>query len=396
MSDPATTARLFEGGPGPETTLANAAAWAVEAAIHELSMGMSAVNIAGLLPSFMGVGGTASAETGAVLNTLAGVMGAHCLKQQLVALSASELYAAARAGLIPSEIIDANRVECANDVAINPLVLGALTGRIAELTAEYGMYWAQNASVGSAYGSGLNSLTTALLSTPPPAAMGANPAGPAMMAGSVVEQAGTSTATTAARATAEYASTGMEGVGSAGGGMDQVIGSVTQALGSAVQPLTGMFQSVPQMFQGLTGLPQMLMGAFGGMFGGMGGGEASMAGRMPGGEAVRALSGAGGGAGAVSAGGGGAGGGAVGGGGGAPGLTQFTRPASSFEPEGGRASGLKPGLLNPAEVRTGPVTTGGAGMPAPAGMLGRGQGDEGKKEVQHARIVVAGNGTDDR
>ena len=130
--------------------------------------------------------------------------------------------------------------------------------------------------------------------------------------------------------------------------------------------------------------------------GGMGGGEASMAGRMPGGEAVRALSGAGGGAGAVSAGGGGAGGGAVGGGGGAPGLTQFTRPASSFEPEGGRASGLKPGLLNPAEVRTGPVTTGGAGMPAPAGMLGRGQGDEGKKEVQHARIVVAGNGTDDR
>ncbi len=396
MSDPATTARLFEGGPGPETTLANAAAWAVEAAIHDLSMGMSAANIAGLLPNFMGVGGTASAETGALLNTLAGVMGAHCLKQQLIAQSAAELYAAARAGLIPSAIIDANRIECANDVALNPLVLGALTGRIAELTAEYGMYWAQNASVGSAYGSGLNSLTTALLSTPPPAAMGANPAGPAMMAGSVVEQAGTSTATTAARATAEYASTGMEGVGSAGGGMDQVIGSVTQALGSAVQPLTGMFQSVPQMFQGLTGLPQMLMGAFGGMFGGMGAGEAGMAGRMPGGEAVRALAGAGGGSGA-GPGGGGAGGAAVGGGGGggAPGLTQFTRPASSFEPEGGRATGLKPGLLNPAEVRTGPVT-GGGGMPAPAGMLGRGQGEEDKKAVQHARIVVAGNAVDDR
>ncbi|HNM86050.1 MAG TPA: hypothetical protein PKI77_16190, partial [Mycobacterium sp.] len=94
---------------------------------------------------------------------------------------------------------------------------------------------------------------------------------------------------------------------------------------------------------------------------------------------------------------GGAGGAAVGGGGGggAPGLTQFTRPASSFEPEGGRATGLKPGLLNPAEVRTGPVT-GGGGMPAPAGMLGRGQGEEDKKAVQHARIVVAGNAVDDR
>ena len=390
LSDPATTARLFEGGPGPDTTLANAAAWAVEAAIHDLSMGLSAVNIAGLLPNFMGVGGTASAETGTVLNALAGVMGGHCLKQQLIALSASELYAAARAGLIPSAIIDANRIECANDVALNPVVLGALTGRIGELTAEYGMYWAQNASVGSAYGSGLNTLTTALLSTPPPAAMGANPAGPAMMAGSVVEQAGTSTATTAARASAEYASKGMEG---AGGGMEQVMGTMTQTLGSAVQPLTGMFQSVPQMFQGLTGLPQMLMGAFGGMFGGSGAGEAAMAGRMPGGEAVRAFAGAGGGSGAVS-GAGGAGGGSVGaGGGGAPGLTQFTRPASSFEPEGGRATGLKPGLLNPAEVRTGPVTSGGSGVPVSpaAGMLGRGQGEEDKKEVQHARIVVAGH-----
>ncbi len=370
--------------------MANAAAWAVEAAIHDLSMGLSAVNIAGLLPNFMGVGGVASADTGALLNALAGVMGGHCLKQQLIAVSASELYAAARAGLIPSTIIDANRVECANDVAINPVVLGALTGRIGELTAEYGEYWAQNASVGSAYGSGLNSLTTALLSTPPPAAMGANPAGPAMMASSVVEQAGTSTATGAARATSEFASTGMQGAGTASGGMEQMMGTMTQSLGSAIQPLTGMFQSVPQMFQGLTGLPQMLMGAFGGMFGGSGAGEAGMAGRMPGGEAVRALAGAGGGG---ISGGGGAGGGSVGaGGGGAPGLTQFTRPASSFEPEGGRATGLKPGLLNPAEVRTGPVSTGASGMGAsPAGMLGRGQGEEGKKEVQHARIVVAGN-----
>lgn len=392
MSDPATTARLFEGGPGPQTTLANAAAWAVEAAVHDLSMGLSAINITSLIPNFMGIGGTASAETGALLNALAGVMGGHCLKQQLIALAASELYAAARAGLIPSAIIDANRVECANDVALNPIVLGALTGRITELTAEYGVYWAQNASVGSAYGSGLNSLTTALLSTPPPAAMGANPAGPAMMAGSVAEQAGTSTATTAARATAEYASSGMEGAGSAGGGMQQVVGSVTQALGSAVQPLGGMFQSVPQMFQGLSGLPQMLMGAFGGMFGGMGAGETGLAARVPAGEAVRALAGGAGG-GTVGTGGGGAGGSVGGVGGGTPGLTQFTRPASSFEPEGGRATGLKPGLLNPAEIRGGPVTSGGAGMPvSPAGLLGRGQGEEHKKEVQHARIVAAGDG----
>ena len=87
----------------------------------------------------------------------------------------------------------------------------------------------------------------------------------------------------------------------------------------------------------------------------------------------------------------------MGGGGGAPGLTQFTRPASSFEPEGGRASGLKSGLLNAAEVRSGPVTSGGAGMPvSPAGMLGRGNSEENKPDVQHARIVVDGDFRNDR
>ncbi len=393
-SDPSTTAKLFEGGPGPETTLANAAAWAVEAAIHDLSMGLSAINIASLLPNFMGVGGTASAETGAMLNALVGVLGGHCLKQQLVSLAAAELYAAARAGLIPSEIVDENRVECAADVLANPYVLGALTGRIGELNGEYGMYWAQNASVGSAYGTGLNTLTAALMAPPPPAGLGANPAAPALMASSVAENAATNTATATARATGEAATTGMQGAG----GMDQMVGSVTQDLGSAIQPLTGMFQSVPQAFQGLASLPQSLMGAFGGMFGGMGAEDGAMGARVPAMDVGRALPGAGAGGGAGIGGGAGSVGGGAGGG--APGLSSFTRPASSFEPEGGRATGLKLGLLNAAELRGGPVTSGsvgGAGMPvSPAGMLARGQGEGDSKDVQHARIVVAGDDRGDR
>ena len=390
------TALLFEGGPGPATTLANAAAWAVEAAIHDLSMGLSAMNITSLLPNFMGVGGAASAETGAMLNALVGALGGHCLKQQLVSLAAAELYAAARAGLMPSEIIDANRVECAADVVANPFVLGALTGRIGELNVEYGTYWAQNASVGTAYGTGLNTLTAALMSPPPMAGMGANPAAPALMASSVAENAATNTATATARATGEFATTGMQG---SAGGMEQVVGSVTQGLGSAIQPITGMFQTVPQMFQVLASLPQTLMGAFGGMFGGMGADDAGMDTRVSALDAARALPGAGGGAGIEPGGGGGAGG--IGsGGGGAPGLSSFTRPASSFEPEGGRASGLKAGLLNPAELRGGPVTSGRSAVPAcrcrPAGMLGRGQGEGDKRDVQHARIVVGGDDRVDR
>ena len=263
-TDPSTIAKMFELGLGPEATLAAAAAWAVEAGMNDLSMGLSAVNIASLMPNFLGVGGIASAGSGSMLNALAGVMGGHCLKQQLIALAAAELYGATRAGLIPSAIIDANRVECAADITANPWVLGALTGRIAELQGEYGTFWAQNASLGTAYGTTLNTLTSALLATPPPPAVGSNPAGSALMAGSVVQDAGTSSVTAGARAGTELATTSMQGVGSAGG-MDQIVSSVTQGMTSAVQPITGMFGSIPQSLQGLASMPQSLMGIFGGM-----------------------------------------------------------------------------------------------------------------------------------
>lgn len=384
---------LFEGGPGPAPTLESAAAWAVEAAIHDLSMGLSAMNIASLIPSFVGIGGTASADTGTLLNALVGVLGGHCLKQQLIMLAAAELYTAARAGLIPSSIIDANRVETANDVAINPLVLGALTGRIGELNIEYGMYWSQNAAASSSYGAGMTGLTAQLLVPPPAAGMGANPAAPALLASSVAENAATETVTTTAQATGKFATTGMQTVSGGTGGMEQMLSSITQGLGSAVQPITGMFQTIPQMFQGLASLPMSMMGAFGGMFGGMGSGGDALTGRIQAVDAIKPMAGVGPGGGF----GGGGGGGAVGGGG-APGLSSFTRPTSSFEPEGGRATGLKQGLLNPAEVRGGPVASGmGGGMPvSPAGMLGRGHGEDEKRDVQHARVVVAGDHREDR
>ncbi len=381
-TDPSTIAKMFELGLGPEATLASAAAWAVEAALHDLSMGLSAANIANLVPNFLGVGGTASAESGSILNALTGVLGGHCLKQQLIALAAAELYGATRAGLIPSASIDANRVECAADIAANPWVLGALTGRITELQGEYAAFWAQNAGLGTTYGTTLNMLTSALLATPPPVA-GSNPAGSALMAGSVVQDAGTNTATAGARAGTEMASTSMQGAGTAGG-MEQIVSSVTQGLTSAVQPIGGMFQSVPHSLQGLAGMPQSMMGIFGGM-------NAQNAPAVGGGPTAAGALGATSLAGnAVGL---GTGGGGVSGAG-QSGLTSYTRPVSSFEPEGGRATGLRPGLLNPADLRA-PITTGGsaaAGMPvSPAGMLGRSPGDGEKRDLQHARVVLAGD-----
>jgi len=386
-SDPATVAMLFESGAGPETVLAAAAAWAVEAAMHDMSIVASGLNIASLLPNFVGVGGTASAATGSLLNGLQGALGGHCLKQQLIMMAAAELWSATRTGLIPSAIVDENRVETAADIAANPAVLGALTTRIGELQVEYGEYWSQNASLGSNYGTTLNMLAAELSTAPPPAAMGANPAAPAMAAAQVGESAATNTATATARATSEAASTGMQGA--TGGGMDGMVGQLGSMMSGMVQPLSGMFQAFTSPFQSLSSLPQSAMGSLTGLMGGMrgtgGGIEAASAI-----ETAKPIPGVGAGGAGIGAGGGG--------GGGVPasamsGLTNYTRPTSSFAPEGGRATGLRPGLLNTAELAstTGPTQAGGGGgMPMSPGLLNRAGGGEGsdKKDVQHARIVV--------
>lgn len=81
---------------------------------------------------------------------------------------------------------------------------------------------------------------------------------------------------------------------------------------------------------------------------------------------------------------------------GAP-LSSFTRPVSSFAPEGGgRPAGLATGLLSASELR-GPTASGGGAMPispAQAGMLGKGKGENAKDDVAMARIVLtSGRGT---
>jgi hypothetical protein len=124
----------------------------------------------------------------------------------------------------------------------------------------------------------------------------------------------------------------------------------------------------------------------------------SMAGMFPAGTASNAAA-AEAAAGSLMAGGGagGLGATAAGGAGGlgafpGAGLTSYTRPTSSFEPEtGGRPTGLRAGVLNAAELRGPTASTGmgGAPMPlAPAGMLGRAGGESDKDSVARARVVL--------
>jgi hypothetical protein len=385
---PESVAALLETSD-PSTIMANIAAWLAEVIQHELSMGLSVANIAATLEQWIGLGGAAYGMKGSELNFLGlEPLAAHCLKHVTIGQAAVEANAVAKSAVIPSAVALGNRAEFKVDNDINPWVLGMLTPRIGELEGEYTEYWGQNTSVGLVYANALTTLIGAISSTPPPITpMGASPA----IASAPAEAAAQAAANSGAQAGSTVGDVAGQAASPAAGMGDQ--------LSSFMGPVQGLMSGVTQPFQSVAGLPQQglqglssaiqpLMSAFPSMSP-----QSAAAAEAAGAEAVGATLGGGGAAGGISA---GAGGGASGISSSAAGLTSFTRPTSTFEPEtvGGRATGLRPGgVLNAAELR-GPTTTAGMGggpmpvSPAAAGMLGReGAGSE-KDRVAHARIVV--------
>jgi hypothetical protein len=154
-----------------------------------------------------------------------------------------------------------------------------------------------------------------------------------------------------------------------------------------VQPASQIFQAPTQGLSSMSSLPSSLMGAFGGMFSSasapQGAEMASLTGPLAsGGGAAGGI-----GAGAASAMGGM---GAVSG----AGLTSYTRPTSTFEPDsGGRPMGLRT-----VAATSGPTTSTGGGMGGMpmAPMAARGNSEESSQQgaVAHARIVVPGDPVD--
>jgi hypothetical protein len=161
-----------------------------------------------------------------------------------------------------------------------------------------------------------------------------------------------------------------------------------------MQPMTQLFQMPMQMGQQVMQAAPQALQQLTGMFGqGMKGGDVAA-------EAANFKANRGvGGVGVSPASLGGGGGGGAGGLGGLssaanPGMTSYTRPTSSFGEGPGRATSLRTGLLETAEMRaptTGSGMGGGGGMPmSPASMLNRagGEGNQKADEVARARVVV--------
>src|ERR1700722_15782096 len=380
---PESVAALLETSD-PAAVVANIAAWLAEAIQHELSMGVSVANIGATLEQWMGLGGTAYGMKGSELNFLGlAPLAAHCLKHMAIGQAAVEANTVARSAVIPALVCQTNRDETAALYASN--ICGCNTPAIAANEEMYfGQFTPQNMNAGLAYASVLNTLMGSIASTPPPITpAGFSPAAP-------VETVAQSAADTGAPASSGLRDAAGQAAPPAAGAADPLqsfMGSAQGLLQGATQPLqelaSGPTQAIQSGTQGMSGLMQTFMGGFSSV------GTPNAAAAETAAADLAGPLGAGGGA-AGSLGGGA---GAVGAGYPGAGLTSFTRPASTFEPDGGRPTGLRPsGVLNAADLR-GPTTaaTGGGAMPmspATAGMLGRENGGSDKDKVTHRRIVV--------
>lgn len=385
------------GAAGTGTTLASAAIWQAVVVGDELAASVSTANTASTALNFEGVGGVASASSASGLNTSLHMLAGWAQEKAPIAASAVAAYETAVSSMVPAELSLANRAEQAADVALNPLVLGALTPAIVALDLIYfGEHWPHNASAGSAYGAALTALLPALAVPPPVAPPGASPAAPVAAAAAVAETAG-QVAVGEAGQVAQLGTEGLAAPAEAVGQLGQLASMATQQLQSMVQPLIGMFQAPMQAAQSMAGLPLML-GQLTGQSGLSGGAEIPpamfSAVGAPGGLGANGGIGSGPvvpGAGAVGIGNGGVTGGVGVGGLPGAGLTSYTRPTSTFAPENGRPAGLKTGLLGAAELRGATATTTGGPVPvtpAHTGMLGPGKGDDRRVDTSRARISV--------
>jgi PPE-repeat protein len=390
-------ALIFEAG-SPASVIANNAVWVTETANKEVSTGLSAINTLATAAQWQGVGSIASVVAATGLNAGLQTLVGWTAEKINVTQAAVEAFAIARSSVIPSVVSQTNRDEWTVLNATN--WFGQNTPGIIERDTEYfGEHWPHNSSVGWTYSGALSALT-ALLGVPPPvASMGASPAAPAA-AGEAVAQAAAQTGMSNAVQVSSQATQGAGQAGSApadaGGQLSSLLQQPMSMVSSVTEPLQQVVKTPMEAVQGITSLPQSMLQSMTGMFSSAGGAPNAAAAEAVA-EPVVAGGGAVGGLGAASASGGAGGIGAFPG----AGLTSYTRPTSSFEPEtGGRPTGLRAGVLNAAEVR-GPTTTtgmGGTPMPmSPAGMLARGSGSDAEKDaVTRARVVVDGDPTDPR
>ncbi|MGH3635654.1 MAG: PPE family protein, partial [Mycobacterium sp.] len=142
---PEITSALMYAGPGSTPMIAAASAWnALAAELNSAATGYQSVITRLASEEWMGTASTQMADAAgpyvAWMNTTA-AQAEHTATQ---ARAAAASYENAFAAVVPPPLIAANRAQLAHAVATN--VLGQNMPVIAQLEAQYGEMWAQNAA----------------------------------------------------------------------------------------------------------------------------------------------------------------------------------------------------------------------------------------------------------
>ncbi|WP_343577792.1 hypothetical protein [Mycobacterium sp.] len=341
--DPASAYLTMTGGAWAAPMHAAGAALTVLGGHVQATVATSAVNDAVVGENWSGMGRISAAASVAMLNTDQTTYGLLSeLKSQLVN-AAGELHTATVPQLVTHVQANANRGEWGVDNAINPWVLGALTPRLIDLDTEYfGFMWPNNASAGLRYGAGLDALGAALSSLSAlPSLAGGSVAAPALAAADMAGNAGITMASTVMSATEQAATAAISPATSGAAKSRSLVGQAplsapdTSTSTSGMSPLAAVGSRAPVSPVSPQAQPPAM-----GMFLPPSSAAALTASApsaaMPGSPPVQPMSPA-----AAP-----------------PGVTSFAKPAEPFSPpppSGGKAAGLKPGVLNAAALR-GPVS----------------------------------------
>jgi PPE-repeat protein len=240
------SARMY-AGPGSTSLMTAASAWnALAAELNSAALGYENVVTQLSSEEWLGPASAAMAAAASPYATWMSTTAAQAEQAATQASAASAAFETAFASVVPPPLIAANRAELAQAVATN--VLGQNTGIIAQLEAQYGEMWAQDATAMYSYAG--QSAAAAKVTPYTPAPQIASPAAPAAQSASVASATGTSAGTAQSTLSNMVTSTPNQ--------LQSLASPTTNAAKAAADPPTNLLSEVWFLLTGQTLFPSNL------------------------------------------------------------------------------------------------------------------------------------------
>ncbi|CQD15965.1 PPE family protein [Mycobacterium europaeum] len=236
------SARMYSG-PGAGSLIGAASAWnALAAELNSAALSYDKVITALSSEEWLGTASASMAQAAAPYMAWMSTTAAQAEEAAIQARAAVAAYEAALAATVPPPLVAANRAQVSQLVATN--VLGQNTPTIAQLEAQYGEMWAQDAS--AMYGYAGQSATATKVTPYKNAPQIASPTAQALQTSSVAKATGTSAGNTSSNLSQMVTSTP--------NALKQLAAPTTQATQQSTNPL----QEIWYLISGQSVLPTNL------------------------------------------------------------------------------------------------------------------------------------------